>query len=88
MERIAGFFPIILLFVIFYFFVIRPQQQQQKKRREMLAGLQKGDKIITIGGIYGVIKDIKDDELTVQVSDSVNIKFARYGVDRVLSSED
>jgi len=87
-ERIAGFFPIILLFVIFYFFVIRPQQQQQKKRREMLAGLQKGDKIITIGGIYGVIKDIKDDELTVQVSDSVNIKFARYGVDRVLSSED
>ena len=87
MERIAGFSRLSCC-LLFLFFVIRPQQQQQKKRREMLAGLQKGDKIITIGGIYGVIKDIKDDELTVQVSDSVNIKFARYGVDRVLSSED
>jgi len=86
-ENIASFLPIILLFVIFYFLLIRPQQQQQKKRKEMLAGLQKGDKVVTIGGIHGVIKDIKEDELTIQVTDSVQLKFARYGVDRVLSSE-
>ena len=88
MEGIASFLPIILLFVIFYFLLIRPQQQQQKKRKEMLANLQKGDKVVTIGGIQGTIKEVREDELTIQVGESINLKFARYGVDRVLSSED
>ena len=88
MEGIASFLPIILLFVIFYFLLIRPQQQQQKKRKQMLASLQKGDKVITIGGINGVIKEVKEDELSIQVGDNIILKFARYGVDRVLSSEE
>ena len=88
MDAIAGFLPIILLFVIFYFLLIRPQQQQQKKRKEMLSKLQKGDKVITIGGIHGVIKEVRDDELMIQVGDNITLKFARYGVDRVVSSEE
>ena len=82
------FLPLILLFVIFYFLLIRPQQKQQKKRQELLKSLQKGDRVVTIGGIHGVIKDIKEDVLTLRVADNVNVKFARGGIDRVVEDEE
>jgi len=88
LEAIAGFLPIILLFVVFYFLLIRPQQAQQKKRREMLAALQKGDRVVTIGGIYGMIKEIKDDVVILRIADNVNIKMARGGIDRVLKDDE
>lgn len=86
-EALAGFLPIILLFVIFYFLLIRPQQQQQKKRREMLSSLQKGDRVVSIGGIYGMIKEITEDTVVLRVADNVNIKMARTGIDRILRDE-
>lgn len=88
LEAIAGFLPIILLFVIFYFLLIRPQQAQQKKRKEMLASLQKGDRVVSIGGIYGMIKEIKDDVVILRIADNVNIKMARAGIDRVLKDNE
>ena len=54
----------------------------------MLSALQKGDRVITIGGIYGVIKEIKDDVLTLRIADNVNIKFARGGIERVIEDEE
>ncbi len=87
-NPLLGFLPIILLFVIFYFLLIRPQQQSQKKRKEMLGSLQKGDRIITIGGIYGMIKEIKEDTVIVRIADNVNIKMARAGIDRVIKDEE
>ncbi|HOJ84464.1 MAG: preprotein translocase subunit YajC [Dethiobacteria bacterium] len=84
----SGILWMIVIFAIFYFILIRPQQQQQKKRREMLSALQKGDRVITIGGIYGVIKEIKDDVLTLRIADNVNIKFARGGIERVIEDEE
>ena len=87
-ESLAGFLPIILVFVIFYFLLIRPQQAQQKKRREMLASLKKGDRVISIGGIYGMIKEIKDDIVVLRIADNVNIKIARAGIDRILTDEE
>jgi preprotein translocase subunit YajC len=88
LEAIAGFLPIILLFVIFYFLLIRPQQAQQKKRKEMLASLQKGDRVVSIGGIYGMIKEIKDDSVVLRIADNVNIKMARTGIDRIIKDEE
>jgi preprotein translocase subunit YajC len=88
MESLAGFLPIIVVFVIFYFLLIRPQQIQQKKRREMLASLKKGDRVISIGGIYGMIKEIKDDIVVLRIADNVNIKIARAGIDRILTDEE
>lgn len=87
-ESLAGFLPIILVFVIFYFLLIRPQQAQQKKRREMLASLKKGDRVVSIGGIYGMIKEIKDDTVVLRIADNVNIKIARAGIDRILTDEE
>jgi preprotein translocase subunit YajC len=72
LESLAGFLPIIVMFVIFYFLLIRPQQIQKKKRREMLASLKKGDRVVSIGGIYGMIKEIKDDTV-VCVSPTTSI---------------
>jgi preprotein translocase subunit YajC len=87
MEAIAGFLPIILLFVVFYFLLIRPQQAQQKKRREMLNSLKKGDRVTTIGGIFGIIKEIKDDTVVLRVADNVNIRMVRNGIERILEDE-
>lgn len=87
-ESLAGFLPIILLFVIFYFLLIRPQQTQQKKRKEMLGSLQKGDRVVSIGGIYGMIKEIKEDSVVLRIADNVNIKLARGGIDRIIKDEE
>lgn len=86
-EALVGFLPIILLFVIFYFMLIRPQQQQQKKRKEMLSSLQKGDRVVSIGGIFGMIKELTEDTVILRIADNVNIKMARAGIDRVMKDE-
>ncbi len=87
-EGLITFLPIILLFAIFYFLLIRPQQQQQKKRKEMLSNLQKGDRVVTIGGIFGIIKEIRDDTLVLRIADNVNVKMARTGIDRKVIEEE
>lgn len=84
LGAIGSFLPLILLFVIFYFMLIRPQQKQQRKRQDLLKSLKKGDRVVTIGGMYGVIKEINDNMLTLRIADNVNVKFVRGGVDRVL----
>ncbi|MGI6308361.1 MAG: preprotein translocase subunit YajC [Dethiobacteria bacterium] len=85
---IASFLPLILLFVIFYFMLIRPQQAQQKKRKEMLASLKKGDRVVSIGGIYGMLREVKDDTVVLRIADNVNIKMARGGIERILGEEE
>ena len=88
LGAIGPFIPLILLFVIFYFLLIRPQQKQQKKRQELLGSLKKGDRVVTIGGIHGVIKEINDNVLVLRIADNVNVKFARAGIDRVVEEEE
>ncbi|MBM4236262.1 MAG: preprotein translocase subunit YajC [Firmicutes bacterium] len=87
METLGPFVPLILLFVIFYFLLIRPQQQQQKKRQAMLKSLKKGDRVVTIGGIHGVIKEIDETIISLRVADNLNLKFSRAAIDRVLEEE-
>ncbi len=74
------FLPLIVIFGIFYFILIRPQQQKQKKHKTMLGSLQKGDKIITIGGVYGIIKDIKGEILTLEIAKDVVINTTRNAI--------
>jgi preprotein translocase subunit YajC len=63
-----------LIIVIFYFFMIRPQMKRQKELTNYRKSLKKGDKVITTGGIYGKISDIKDQYVFVEISDNVIIK--------------
>jgi preprotein translocase subunit YajC len=73
-----------LIFVIFYFMIIRPQQKRQKERQKMLDALEKGDKILTAGGIYGTVIGIEDKTVLVQIADNVKVKVDRGSVGNVL----
>ena len=65
---------IVALIAIFYFFMIRPQQKKQKKIREERAALTKGDKVITAGGIYGTIREVRDDCFIVEIDQNVKVR--------------
>ena len=78
--------PILLMVVIFYF-LWRPQKKQQKERANLLGSLKKGQKIVTIGGIYGEIVELDDEKVKVQVSEKVELTFARSAIANVLSKK-
>ena len=69
-NPLVQFMPIILMFVIFYFLLIRPQQKKQKELQSMIAGIKKGDKVVTTGGVLGTVSSIQDDYVVLTVGDS------------------
>ena len=81
------FLPIILIFVVFYFLLIRPQQKQRKEHQGLLANLKVGDNVLTSGGIYGRITGIKDDKVTVEISDKVRVKVNRGNIAGVVKQD-
>jgi preprotein translocase subunit YajC len=75
------FLPLILIFVVFWFMLIRPQRKKDKQVKEMLNNLKAGDRVCTIGGIYGTIIGIKDDTVTLSVGrDNLTMVVARWGI--------
>ena len=78
---------LIAVAAIFYFMIIRPQQQRTKKQKEMQDSVQVGDRVVTIGGLYGTVKSLDDDTMTLQVSDSTKIVFARAALAQVLRAK-
>ncbi len=72
--------PLIIIMVIFYFLLIRPQQKRAKEHRNMVESLKKGDKVVTNGGIFGTVTDVKDDYLKVDIADGVRIKVQRQAI--------
>lgn len=77
--------PLILMFGVFYFLLIRPQQKRQKEQKKLISELQKGDKVITSGGIHGVISNMKDQTVIVKVADNVKLEITRTNITRVES---
>lgn len=75
-----GIFMIVILIAIFYFMMIRPQQKKQKQIKAFREGLQKGDNVITAGGIYGKIKEIKETTFILSIADGVSIKIDKGSV--------
>jgi len=73
-NPIMTFLPMILIIVVFYFFMIRPQMKKQKEITAFRNSLQKGDKVVTTGGIYGKILELKDNYVLLQVDDNVKIR--------------
>ena len=77
-SGIGQFIPLILIFVIFYFFLIRPQQKKVKEHKAMVEGLKKGDKVVTSGGITGVITRVVDnDKVEVEIADNVKVEIVK-----------
>jgi len=86
MELIGTVLPLVAMFAIFYFLLIRPQQKQQKAVREMQNSLQKGDKIVTIGGLHGILDSIDEDKIVLKVSDGTRLTFDRRSVREVVKN--
>ncbi len=81
LALLVSLLPLILIFVVFYFMLIRPQRKKDKKVKEMLNNLKAGDRVCTIGGIYGTIVSIKDDAVTLSVGrDNLSMVIARWGI--------
>ena len=84
----AQMVPFFLILVIFYFVLIRPQQKRQQQQEAMLKGIEKGDDVVTAGGIHGKVTGVTDDVLTVEVAalkgERVRLKVARAKIDSVL----
>ncbi len=76
----ASFIPLILIFVVFYFLLIRPQQKQAKQHQAFLNDLKKGNRIVTKGGLHGVITGIKDSVITLEIAKDVEVKVSRDSV--------
>ena len=68
-NPILSFLPLILMFVVFYFLLIRPQQKRQKEHTEMVKNLKKGDRVVTSGGIIGIVHTLQDDYIVLKVGD-------------------
>src|SRR3990167_10858043 len=78
--------PLLLIFAVFYFFLIRPQQKKAQEQKNLLSALRRGDRIVTNGGLIGVIhKVVNDQELQVEIAEGVRVRVARSMVTSLLS---
>ena len=82
LALVSAYGPLVAMVIAFYFFLYRPQREEQRRRDDMLATLHKGNKIVTVGGIFGEILDIKDNVIDLKVADKVVVKLTRSAVSR------
>lgn len=80
LGQLGGILPFLLIIVVFYFFMIRPQMKRQKELRKYREALKKGDKVITTGGIYGKVVDVKDAHVVVEIADNVKVKMDKSAI--------
>jgi preprotein translocase subunit YajC len=83
-SMLASFIPLILIFLIFYFLLIRPQQKKQKEHKVLLDSIQRGDEILSSGGILGKVIKVDNDKLTVEISKGVHVTIIRSTVADVI----
>jgi len=77
---LLGMLPLVLIFVLFYFMLIRPQTKRAKEHKNMVAALDKGDEIVTNGGMLGKIIELDDNFLTVEIAEGIQVKVQRQAV--------
>jgi preprotein translocase subunit YajC len=87
-NPLVTFLPLILIGVVFYFLLIRPQQRRARAQRELIQSVDVGDEVVTIGGIYGTVRAVDDDAISVEVSPGTTLRFVRSAIARKLSSDD
>lgn len=71
---------VVLIFVMMYFFTIRPQRKRQQEQSKMVQELQRGDKIVTIGGLYGTIESVSEDSVTIRVESGTTMRFVKSAI--------
>ena len=84
-SAIMGFLPLVAIIAIFYFLILRPQNKKQKETQKMISALKKGDRVVTIGGIHGVIQSVKENTVIVKVDETVKLELNRGAISSVSS---
>jgi preprotein translocase subunit YajC len=84
-NPLMSFLPLLLIVVVFYFFMIRPQMKRQKEVRKFRESLAKGDKVVTTGGIYGKIIEVKETTILLEIAKDVEIKVDKNGIIKDMS---
>lgn len=79
-NPIASLLPLVLIIAVFYFFMIRPQMKKQKEVRQFREGIKKGDKVLTVGGIYGKVNELKETTVILEIAEGVRIKVDKAGL--------
>lgn len=77
--------PLVIMFAIFYFLLIRPQQKKAKQQKQILASLKKGDRVVSSGGLYGLITGLTDDVVTLEIAPKVRVKVSRVSISGVVN---
>jgi preprotein translocase subunit YajC len=86
MDLLGTLGPIILMFVLFYFLLIRPQQKKQKAVQKMQNELEKGDKVVTIGGLHGIVDSVDEVKVIIKCGDGSRLTFERNAIRDVVES--
>jgi len=81
---LMAFLPMVLIFIVFYFLLIRPQQKKAKEHRTMLGALQKGDEVVTAGGVLGKVTKLSDQYATVEIAPGVETPVQRSAITQLL----
>lgn len=83
LSSLEQFLPLIIIVIVFYMLIMRPQQKKQRARQDLLRSVETGDKVVTIGGIHGVIADIQDSTVILRVADGVKLEIDRSAISSV-----
>ena len=73
-------FPLAIFALIFYFFIIRPQRKRDKQHNDMLASINRGDQIVTVGGFLGTVREVRDDTFQIEIADGVRVRILKSAV--------
>jgi preprotein translocase subunit YajC len=85
---VMNILPFVAIIFIFYFLILRPQQKKQKERAALIAGVKKGDKIITAGGIHGTVEGVEDNSVLVKIADNVKVKIEKSSIGTIMGLTD
>lgn len=73
-------FPLAILVLFFYFFIIRPQRKRQKQHESMISSIGRGDQVVTIGGFFGTVREIRDDTFLIELAEGVRVRILKSSV--------
>jgi preprotein translocase subunit YajC len=86
---LASLILLLAMFVLLWVLLIRPQRQRQQKQQNLLSSVEPGDEVLTVGGLYGIVRDIdEEDDLIVEIAEGIQVRIARRAVGGVVKPED
>lgn len=86
-QTLTAIWPFILMALIFYFMLYKPQKKEQAKRAALLDSLKKGDRVMTVGGLYGVIAAISDNKVALKIAENVEVEFAKSAINQKVDKD-